>query len=142
MDNHIILVVKTPPIENSFQDLELEEVSIIYGTPIRITVKGPVNITAKPRVSSIIITALGPIPYSSDKVIPWNYGADVYYHGVKQEPLTVESEGIEVTDSNVDNIYGTSKVTRRRNVSSPEISPKTTATPVRVTIIESTTETQ
>ena len=54
----------------------------------------------------------------------WNYGADVYYHGFKQEPLTTENEGTEVTDPTVDNIARTSKVTRSGRVFSPEISPK------------------
>ena len=86
--------------------------------------------TEEPRVSPLIITAPGPISYSSDKVIPWNYGADVYYHGVKQEPLTAE-----VTNPDVGNIVGTSKVTRSGRVFSPEISPKVVTTPIRITSI-------
>ena len=92
MDNHIILVEKTPFMENLFQDLELEDVSVIYRTSIRITAKGPVKIKVEPVVTPLIITAPRPIPYSSDKAIHWNYEADVYYHGVKQEPLAVEDE--------------------------------------------------
>ena len=78
IDNHIILVEKIVYAKNLFQDL-----SVIFGPPVRITCKGPVRISAKPKVAPLIITTPGPIPYSSDKAIPWNYGSDVYYHGVK-----------------------------------------------------------
>ena len=78
MDNHMIQVKKIPVVENLFQDLELEEVYVVSGTPIRITAKGPVRITVEPRVAPLIIIAPRLIPYSSDKAIPWNYGADVY----------------------------------------------------------------
>ena len=136
MENHMILVEKTTSVENLFQDLELEEVSILSGTLIRITSKGPVRITSKPKVAPLIITSPGLIPYSSDKAIPWNYGSDVYYHRVKQELSTTEYEGTEVTEPDIDTIAGTSKVTRRRKVVSPEIAMKTVATLVRVTATE------
>ena len=58
-------------------------------------------------MAPLIITTPGPIPYSFDKVVPWNYGAEVYYHGVKQEPWITENEDPEIT-----NIVETSKVTR------------------------------
>src|ERR1044072_2786414 len=47
---------------------------------IRISYVDPV-----PRVAPLIITSPRPVPYSSEKAIPWNYGAEVYYHGVKQD---------------------------------------------------------
>lgn len=31
----------------------------------------------------LTITVPSPIPYSSEKSIPWHYGSDIYYHGVK-----------------------------------------------------------
>ena len=70
MDNHIILVEKIPPMEKLFQDLEFEDVSVISKNSVRITSKGPMKITAGPRVAPLIITASGLIPYSSDKAIP------------------------------------------------------------------------
>ena len=142
MHNHIILVENISSMDNLFQDLEFEDVCIISRTPVRITSKGPVKITAEPRVAPLIITAPEPIPYSYNKAIPWNYKADVYYHGVKQEPLVVKSEDTRVTDPNVDNIFKSSKVTRSGRVFSLEISPKTIATLVRVTSTESTPETR
>ena len=77
MDDHEILFEKipfekTPSVESTSQDPSLEDVSTISGTPIRITSKGLVKITNEPKVSPLIITAPGPIPYSSNKDIPWN----------------------------------------------------------------------
>ena len=69
MDKHIILVEKITYMENLIQDLELEDVSIIFGAPVRINFKGPVKITTEPRVAPLIITTPGPIPYSYDKAI-------------------------------------------------------------------------
>ena len=71
---------------------------------------------------------LGPIPYSSDKNVPWNYGGDVYYHGVKQDWLAVEDSLFEQVDPDIDNIAGTSKITRSGRVFSPEIAPPKTIT--------------
>ena len=136
MDNHMILFEKTPSMENLFQDLELEEVFVISETLVRITSKGPSKITTEPRVFPLIITASRPIPYSSNKVIPWNYGADIYYHGIKQESLTIKEKNIEVTDPDVGNIAGTSKVTRSGRFFSPEISPKTVIAPVCIITTE------
>ena len=64
------------------------------------------------------ITMPGPAPYKSDKMVPWNYGADVYYHGIKQDLKNEEA------DTDVINIAGTSKVTRSGRVFSLEIAPK------------------
>ena len=116
MDDRVILFEKIPPMKSSCksvsQGLKLEDVAVIITSdiPVRITFKGPINITAEPRVAPLIITTLGPIPYSSNRAIPKNYGADVYYHGIKQEPLAVKDENTEVIDPNVSNIVGTSKV--------------------------------
>ena len=61
MDDRLILFEKTPSMESLCksmpQDPELEDVSVItsFGTPIRITFKGLVKITAKHRISPLII---------------------------------------------------------------------------------------
>src|ERR1051325_6343721 len=81
---------------------------------IRISSADPV-----PRVAPLIITSPRPVLYSSDKAIPWNYGSDVYYHGVKQDPLTIEDLTVEATILDIDNITGSSKVTRTGRVFSP-----------------------
>ena len=74
----------------------------------------------------MIITIPGPIPYTSDKAVPWHYEADVYYHGIKQDLKDEEA------DTDVSNIVGSSKVTRSRRLFSPEISPPTIRKPVAI----------
>jgi hypothetical protein len=111
MDDHTILFERSPKVENP-----VEEVSVIARSkvPVKITAtKAPVKIIAKPRVAPLIITTPGPIPYSSSKAIPWNYGGDVYIHGVKQIDNSANPKGI----------VGTSKITRSGRIFSPEISP-------------------
>ncbi|XP_058774379.1 uncharacterized protein LOC131648660 [Vicia villosa] len=110
MDHCTIMFEKIPSVESLCEGfscgLNIEDVSVISKTPLRIPTKGPIKITTEPRVARLIITKPGPIPYSSDKAVPWNYGADVYINGVKQEPLT--DKVVEVTNPDVDNIAGTS----------------------------------
>ncbi|XP_058759396.1 uncharacterized protein LOC131632676 [Vicia villosa] len=111
--------------------LKFEDVSVISKAPLKIPTKAPFKIFAEPRVAPIVITKPGPIPYSSDKAIPWNYGAEVYVQGTKQE---LESDKVlEDTNPGVDNIAGTSKVTRSGRVFSPEISPNTAPPTIIVT---------
>ena len=77
----------------------------------------------------------GPIPYSSDKTVPWNYGGDVYYHGVKQDQLDDEESIFEKDDPDISNIAGTNKITLSGRVFSPEISPlKTVIDPVIIPV--------
>ncbi|XP_058774509.1 uncharacterized protein LOC131648805 [Vicia villosa] len=109
--------------EGFSRGLKIEDMSVISKAPLRIPTKGPIKITAEPRVARLIITKPGPIPYSFDKAVPWNYGADVYTNGVKQQPLT--NKVVEVTNPDVDNNAGTSKVTRSGRIFSLEISPST-----------------
>ena len=45
----------------------------------------PARILAPSRAPPLMITVLGPMPYISEKAVPWHYGVDVYYHRVKQE---------------------------------------------------------
>ena len=113
------------------EDVRCEDVSniTISNNPTRVSSKGPIRITDSPKISPLIITSPGPIPYSSDKVVPWNYGVGVYYHGIKQDLLAIKNEFTEYIDPNIDNIVGTSKVTRSGRIFSPEISPKVVATP-------------
>ncbi|XP_058752426.1 uncharacterized protein LOC131625597 [Vicia villosa] len=105
--------------------LKIEYVSVISKAPLKIPTKAPFKISAEPRVAPVIITKSGPILYSSDKAIPWNYGAEVYIQRVKQE--LVADKAVEDTNPDVGNIAGTSKVTRSGRLFSPEISPNTVA---------------
>ena len=100
----------------------------ISNKPLRISSKGPIRISNEPIIAPLIISVVGPVPYTSDKAVPWNYGVEVYYHGVKQDSW------IDDNEAGVTNIAGSSKVTRTRRVFSPNISPPTTtAVPIRIT---------
>ena len=135
IDSHEIMFEKTLSVKSLPQDVSITTIS---NTPIRITSKGLIRVPVNPRVAPFIITTLGPVPYISDKVVPWNYGAEVYYHGVKQEPWITKIKEPEIT-----NIDGTSKVTRTRRVFSSEISPPTTTTtPICVPAAQPTTNAQ
>ena len=123
----MILIEKIQHAENLCRDL-----SVISGTPFKITSKGRVRITSNPKYAPLIITKPGPIPYSSEKAIPWNYGSDVYYHGIKQE---LSDKDDEEAGPNIDNIAGTNKITRSGRIFSSEISP-----PVQVTTTKTTVE--
>ena len=56
-----------------------EELSIItiFDNSSKDPSRKPVRITFVPKITHVIITVAGPIPYTSDKVVPWHYGADV-----------------------------------------------------------------
>ena len=75
-------------------------------------------------VAPVVITVLGPLPYVSDKAVPWHYGADVYVNGIKQEFNT----GASICD-----ITGPAKVTRSGRLFSPDIAPPATRRPLLIT---------
>ena len=93
MKNKEILFEKTPTMKGLCEDARCEDVSFvtISNNPPRVSSKGPVRITPTPKLAPLIITSPGPIPYSPDKDVPWNYGANVYYHGVKQDLLVIKN---------------------------------------------------
>ena len=131
IDNIEILFEKTLITLVPIQDVAIITIS---ANPSKVSSRKPVRITPVPRIAPLIITVPGPIPYTSDKDVPWHYGADVYYHGVKQD---LKSEEVDV---DVSNIVGASKVTRRRRLFSPEISPPIVHKPVVIpSAITSTT---
>ena len=107
IDNQEILFENAP-----VSPIPVKEVSIItiYTNPSRVP-KRPIRITSAPKTTALIITMPGPVPYESDKTVPWNYGGEIYYHGVKQDGLTTEEVGSEEEDSDISNISGTSKIT-------------------------------
>ena len=79
----------------------------------------PVNIPASARPTPLTITLPGHIPYSSKNVVPWYYGSDVYYHGVKQEGKPSKDRPGEDASLNVDNFVGTERITRSGRIYSP-----------------------
>lgn len=40
----------------------------------------PISLPANVRIAPLIIATPGPVPFTSTKVMPWHYGAEVYYH--------------------------------------------------------------
>ena len=85
MDGREILFKKIPTIENSIDKAEDLGIITISNKPLRISSKDPSRISNEPTVYPLIITAHGPISYSSNKVVSWNYGAEVYYHGINKD---------------------------------------------------------
>ena len=85
MDSHEILLEKTPLAKSLINECEDLSIITISNKPLRITSKGPIRISNEPIVAPLIITNPGPIPYSSNKAVPWNYGAEVFYHGIKTD---------------------------------------------------------
>ena len=113
MDDKEILFEKTPVPTISYKDVSIVTIS---ANPSRVSTKRPVRITPVPKVTPLIITMPGPIPYSSDKTAPWNYEGDVYYHSIKQDWLADEDSIFEKADPDISNIVGTTKITRSGRV--------------------------
>ena len=85
IDSRVILFEKIPTIKSLTNKVEDLSIITISNKPFRIPSKGPIRISNEPTIAPLIIITAGPIPYSSDKAVPWNYGAEVYYHGIKQD---------------------------------------------------------
>ena len=107
-------------------DHTAEEVSIvtIFNNPPKALSKKPIKIMSTQKIAPIIITVPGPLPYTSDKAVPWHYGADVYVLGVKQK---------FDTSTSVSNITGPAKITRSGRLFSPDISPPVIQKPLIIT---------
>ncbi|XP_058774563.1 uncharacterized protein LOC131648851 [Vicia villosa] len=95
MDNQTILFERMPYAENLCEDLAQK----LKFEDVSVISKTHVRIPTK-----------GP-----------SYGNDVYIHGVRQEALN--NEPVKVPSPDVDNIVGTSRVTRSGRIFSLEISP-------------------
>ena len=67
MDDKEILLEKTPVSTIAYKDVSIITIS---ANPPRVSTKRPVRITSVPKVTPLIITMPGPIPYSSDKTVP------------------------------------------------------------------------
>ena len=88
MDTQEILFQKTPidtitHVTPITFDTPTNDIAIItISDDLSKTCKRPVKITPDPKFVSLKITMSGPIPYKSNKT--WNYGGEIFYHGVKQ----------------------------------------------------------
>ncbi|XP_058741755.1 uncharacterized protein LOC131614145 [Vicia villosa] len=73
----------------------------------------PAKILVPARAPPLVITLPGPVPYTSEKAIPWNYGGEVFYQGAKYEiKMPVEKE-------DVDNVVGVGRMTRSGRIFNP-----------------------
>lgn len=84
----------------------------------------PANIPAPARPTPLTITMPSPIPYSSEKAIPWHYGSDIYYHGVKQADMPPKVKENVDESLNVENFAGVGKMTRSGRVYTPQDVPR------------------
>ena len=74
MDSREILFEKTLIPTVSFEDVAIITIS---ANPSKVSSRRPVRITPSLRVAPLIITFPGPVPYASNKAVPWHYDADV-----------------------------------------------------------------
>lgn len=94
--------------------IEVKEVSVI-SIPYTLA-----NIPVPARPVPLAITLPSPILYSIKKAIPWHYGLDIYYHGVKQEDPLFQEESSIKESLNVENFAGVGRITRSGRVYSPQ----------------------
>ncbi|XP_058732596.1 uncharacterized protein LOC131604125 [Vicia villosa] len=88
---------------------------------IQVPIQIPVSIPYEEQPAALMITVPGPIPYESEKAIPWHYGSDVYYHGTKKGDEPSKGEFVEAAAANTDNFAGTGRITRSGRVFSPQL---------------------
>ncbi|XP_058762353.1 uncharacterized protein LOC131635725 [Vicia villosa] len=73
----------------------------------------PAKIPIPARAPPLVITLPGPVPYTSERAIPWNYGTKVFYQGAKYEIKSpVEKE-------DVDNVVVIGRMTRSGRIFNP-----------------------
>ncbi|XP_058763479.1 uncharacterized protein LOC131636912 [Vicia villosa] len=94
-----------------------EPVAPIY---IQVPIQIPVSIPYEEQLAALMITVPGPIPYESEKVVPWHYGSDVYYYGMKEEGESSKEKLVEAAVANTDNFAGTSRITRSGRNGAPD----------------------
>ena len=127
MDTQEILFQKTPvdtttpvtPATFVTPTNDIARITIFDNLPK--TCKRPVKITPNPKFVPLRITMSGPVPYRSKKTIPWNYGGEIFYHGIKQIESVQDNSDDETLD--IGNIEGMSKITHSGRIFSLEIAP-------------------
>ncbi|XP_058785835.1 uncharacterized protein LOC131660590 [Vicia villosa] len=107
------------------KDGEVSVISIPYDSVvpicIQVPIQIPVSIPYEEQPAALMITVPGPIPYESEKAIPWYYGSDVYYYGTKEEGEPSKEKLVEASVANTDNFAGTGRITRSGRVFSPQL---------------------
>ncbi|KAI5429484.1 hypothetical protein KIW84_034174 [Lathyrus oleraceus] len=107
--------------EISEYDCDIATITIFYPTnQICVPEAQPVPPV---RRSTMTITTPGPLPFTSERAIPWHYGGSVYTHDHKVErPLKVEEgQKPELEGPAVDNVGGIGRFTRSGRLFSPPI---------------------
>ncbi|XP_058784035.1 uncharacterized protein LOC131658797 [Vicia villosa] len=106
-------------------DGEVAVISIPYEPVIpiciQVPIQIPVSIPYEEQPAALMITVPGPIPYDSEKAIPWHYGSDVYYYGTKEEGEPSKEKFVEAAVANTDNFAGTGRITRSGRVFSSQL---------------------
>ncbi|XP_058733544.1 uncharacterized protein LOC131605170 [Vicia villosa] len=107
------------------KDGEVSVISIPYDPVvpicIQVPIQIPVSIPYEEQPAALMITVPGPIPYESEKAIPWHYGSDVYYYGTKEEGEPSKEKLVEASVANTDYFAGTGRITRSGRVFSPQL---------------------
>ncbi|XP_058784454.1 uncharacterized protein LOC131659261 [Vicia villosa] len=88
---------------------------------IQVPIQIPVSIPYEEQPAALMITVPGPIPYESEKAVPWHYGSDVYYYGTKEKGEPSKEKFVEAVVANTDNVAGTGRITRSGRVFSPQL---------------------
>ncbi|XP_058753721.1 uncharacterized protein LOC131626905 [Vicia villosa] len=88
---------------------------------IQVPIQIPVSIPYEEQPAALMITVPGPIPYESERAIPWHYGSDVYYYGTKEEGEPSKEKFVEAAVANTDNFAGIGRITRNGRVFSPQL---------------------
>ncbi|XP_058752438.1 uncharacterized protein LOC131625608 [Vicia villosa] len=106
-------------------DGEVSVISIPYEPVapicIQVPIQMPFSIPYEEQPAALMIAVPGPIPYESEKAIPWHYGSDVYYYGTKEEREPSKEKFVEASVANTDNFAGTGRITRSGRVFSPQL---------------------
>ncbi|XP_050877813.1 uncharacterized protein LOC127081614 [Lathyrus oleraceus] len=135
-DEHLNLITEVGELSTPL--LAIKEYSVEYGVPIKELEKEkvekveeeivvisipytPKRILAPARPVPLVVTMPGPVLYSSEKAVPWHYGSDVYYHGIKQVfiPVLAKKEEVEKEDVNAGDFSGAGRITRSGRVFAP-----------------------
>ncbi|KAI5410763.1 hypothetical protein KIW84_056056 [Lathyrus oleraceus] len=104
------------------KELEKEKVEKVEEEIVVISIPyTPKRILAPARPVPLVVTMPGPVLYSSEKAVPWHYGSDVYYHGIKQVfiPVLAKKEEVEKEDVNAGDFSGAGRITRSGRVFAP-----------------------
>ena len=91
------------------------------------TIQVPVKIAVPIRKSPITINVPGPVPYVSDKEIPWHYDGECYQQGQKLATQKSEDGKFEEEKSEIHDVVGESRITRSGWIFSPPEQPESSA---------------